>query len=174
MVPTENIGNELFAGQLPSIEDIKVMAGDINSSEYDRSEFLKLFEENKGNDLAIGIGYCIIAQHALAIEHLTKAKASKEQQVFLGDSYLGLLDFDKAIAACDQAIGACSMSGVSQSNPLRANTRAAVGPAVGRDLTASNRPGLTAMSWSGVLSGIRDSRSYGVAFTRGLNGMSSL
>ena len=49
MEPTENIGIELFAGQLPSIEEIKVIAGNVNSSEYDRLKFLEMFEENKAN-----------------------------------------------------------------------------------------------------------------------------
>jgi DNA-directed RNA polymerase subunit alpha len=103
MESNENVGKELFAGQLPSIEDIKVITGDVNSSEYDRLEFLKLCEENQSNKLAAGIGYSIAGQYALAIEHLKKAKASKEQQMFLGDSYMAVLDFDKAIASYDKA-----------------------------------------------------------------------
>ena len=103
MESNENVGKELFAGQLPSIEDIKAIAGDVNSSEYDRSEFLKLIEENQSNKLAVGIGYSIVGQYALAIEHLKKAKASKEQQIFLGNSYLAILDFDNAIASYDKA-----------------------------------------------------------------------
>lgn len=103
MVPNENIGNELFADQLPNIEDIKAMAGVINSSEYNRSEFLNLFEQNQSNHLAIGIGHCIVGQYAQAVERLTKAKPSKEQLLFLGHSHLGLLNFDDAVAAYGQA-----------------------------------------------------------------------
>lgn len=103
MVATENIGTELFAAKLPGLEEIAAILEDVSSSEYNKSELAKQFEQNKKNDLAVGIGLYIVGDYAQAIKRLKKAPAGMEQQLYLGHSYQQLLKFDDAVAAYDQA-----------------------------------------------------------------------
>ena len=103
MMATENIGTELFAAKLPDPESIKAIMETVCSSEYNKSEFAKLFEQNKKMDIAVGIGLYIVGDYSQAVERLKKAPASMEQKLYLGYSYRQLLQFDDAMAAYDQA-----------------------------------------------------------------------
>ena len=101
MASTENIGNELFADQLPSIEQIKAIAGVVNSSEYNRIEFEKQFDQ--GSDIAVGIGLNIVGKFDQAIEQLTKAGDCAEKFLYLGCSYQQMAKYKDAVKAYDKA-----------------------------------------------------------------------
>ena len=103
MAATEKIGSELFGTKLPDPEGIKAIFETVNSSEYNKSEFAKQFEQNKNKDLAVGIGLYIVGDYSQAVERLKKVPIGKEQRLYLGHSYQGLLQFDDAAAAYDQA-----------------------------------------------------------------------
>ena len=120
MVATENISNELFADQLPSISQIGVIAGIVNSSEINMLAFEKQLDN--ASDLAAGVGFNILGQYAKSIERLNKAADSGEKFLFLGWSLCKVDRFDEAVAAFEKAAsnGADELiAGMSKASGLR-------------------------------------------------------
>ena len=104
MVPTDNIGSQLFAEQLPSIEQIKQIGSVVNSSELNKINFEKNFEG--ASDLAAGIGLNIVGKYRQSVERLNKAADCGEKFLFLAWSLTQIHSFDKATEAYDKAAAA--------------------------------------------------------------------
>lgn len=93
---------DLFAGQLPSIEQITRLADSVNSAERNRINFEARLEENLskgGSDaaLAAGIGLYILGRYKEAIEKLKAGKDCKEKFMYLAFALRAMRSFDEVI-----------------------------------------------------------------------------
>ena len=92
----------LFAENLPSLDEIKQLALSVNSSEASQIAFAEQLEPNMSSGsqkiiLAVGIGLHILGRNSDAVAKLQKAKDCKEKFIYLAFALRKLNRFDEAI-----------------------------------------------------------------------------
>jgi DNA-directed RNA polymerase subunit alpha len=92
----------LFADNLPNLDELKQLALSVNSSEASRIAFAEQLEPNMSSGaqkilLAAGIGLYILGRNAEAVAKLQKAKDCREKFVYLAYAQRRLSRFDEAI-----------------------------------------------------------------------------
>ena len=93
---------DLFGETLPSLEQLKTLAGQVHSSEKNRMDFSQQVESHMSDTSkqtlnALGIGLFIIGRNTEAIEKLKKAKDCKEKFIYLAFAQRRTGEFDEAI-----------------------------------------------------------------------------
>jgi DNA-directed RNA polymerase subunit alpha len=93
---------DLFAENLPSIDEIKTLSEFVHCGEANLLKFGEQVESNMGNNgqkarLATGIGLFILGRNAEAIEKLQKALNCKEKFIYLAFALRRAGEFEKAI-----------------------------------------------------------------------------
>ncbi len=99
----------LFADDLPSLEEIRALAEYVNSSEKNRMEFSEQLEENMSRtgqkaSLALGIGLYMLGRNAEAVEKLEKGKDSKEKFLYQAYALRRNKQYDEAIKSLDKSL----------------------------------------------------------------------
>jgi tetratricopeptide (TPR) repeat protein len=102
MEPVTEPGIDLFADELPSMDDIKTLSEFIHSGEANRISFNEQVESNMSRTgqkgcLATGIGLFILGRNAEAAEKLEKGTDCKEKYLYLANALRRTGEFDKAI-----------------------------------------------------------------------------
>ncbi|HEW79807.1 MAG TPA: tetratricopeptide repeat protein [Phycisphaerales bacterium] len=102
MEMTTESGIDLFADNLPSMDEIKRLAEIVHSSESNRIAFSEQLEENLSKTgqnalLAAGIGLFILSRNEEAAGKLKKAKDCKEKFIYMAFALRRTDKFDKAI-----------------------------------------------------------------------------
>lgn len=92
----------LFAEQLPSMEQITKLAEAVNSAEKNKLDFSVRLEENLAEtgpeaSLAAGIGLYILGRYKEAIEKLEQGKDCQEKSIYLAFALRAVRRFDEAI-----------------------------------------------------------------------------
>jgi DNA-directed RNA polymerase subunit alpha len=100
---------DLFAENLPSIDQIKTISNHIHSSEANMLIFVQRLEQNLTQTgakaaLANGIGLAIIGRYKEAVEKLEKAKDCLEKFFFLAKALRRTGQFDRAIEALNKCL----------------------------------------------------------------------
>ncbi|MBA7561838.1 DNA-directed RNA polymerase subunit alpha [subsurface metagenome] len=99
----------LFAENLPSMDQIQQFSNFVNSSEHNRQNFTQQVEENISRTgqqavLATGIGLFILRRYSEAVEKLQKAKDCKEKFIYLASALRRQGQFDQAIENLEKAL----------------------------------------------------------------------
>jgi DNA-directed RNA polymerase subunit alpha len=102
MEPITECEIDLFAGSLPSMDEIENLSNFINSSERNRIAFSEQLEANMSKTspkaaLTVGIGLFILGRDVEAAEKLRRAKACKEKFIYWAFALRRLGNFDEAI-----------------------------------------------------------------------------
>jgi DNA-directed RNA polymerase subunit alpha len=102
MGPVTETEIDLFADELPSMEEIKTLSEFVHSSEKNLIGFNEQVESNMSRtgpkaSLAVGIGLFILGRNAEAAERLAKAKDCKEKLIYLAFALRRIGEFDQAI-----------------------------------------------------------------------------
>jgi DNA-directed RNA polymerase subunit alpha len=102
MKPIAGCEIDLFADELPSMDDIRKLSEFVHSSESNIIAFGELVEANMSKTsakaiLATGIGLFIIGKNAKAIEKLQKAQDCKEKYIYTAFALRRLGQFEQAI-----------------------------------------------------------------------------
>ncbi len=103
MISLADVEIDLFGKQLPSLEELRQLAGYVNGSESRRLAFAGQIENIAGNSLASGIGLVMLGRNADALKSLKRAGDCKEKFVYMSYACCGLEMYDEAIAALDKA-----------------------------------------------------------------------
>ncbi len=93
---------DLFGETLPSLDQLKTLAGHVHSSEKNIMDFSQkveshMSETSKQTAEALGIGLFILGRYAEAIEKLQKAKDSGEKFIYLALAQRRTGEFEEAI-----------------------------------------------------------------------------
>jgi len=96
------MGIDLFADNLPSMDEIKTLSEFVHFSEKNQISFSEQVESNMSKTgqkafLALGIGLFILGRNAEAAEKLAKAKDCKEKFIYLAFALRRMREFEKAI-----------------------------------------------------------------------------
>ena len=102
MEPITEPGIDLFANELPSMDEIKRLSEFIHSGEANLLAFGEQVESNMAKtgqeaSLAVGIGLFILGRNAEAIEKLQKTNDCKEKFIYLAFALRRTGEFDQAI-----------------------------------------------------------------------------
>jgi DNA-directed RNA polymerase subunit alpha len=102
MEPITEPGIDLFAENLPSMDEIKRLSEFVHSGEANLLKFGEQVESNMSRtgqqaSLAAGIGLYILGRNAEAIEKLQKANDCKEKFIYLAFAHRRIREFEKAI-----------------------------------------------------------------------------
>ena len=102
MEPITECEIDLFASNLPSMEEIKKLSEFVRSSEANLIAFREQVEENMSKtgqkaSLAVGIGLFILGRDGEAVKKLRKAKDCKEKFTYLAFALRRMGEFDEAI-----------------------------------------------------------------------------
>ncbi len=102
MEPITEPGIDLFANELPSMDEIKTLSEFVHSGEANQLNFGEQVESNMANSgqkasLAVGIGLYILGRNTEAIEKLQKANDCKEKFIYLAFAFRRMGEFEKAI-----------------------------------------------------------------------------
>ncbi|UCG56092.1 MAG: tetratricopeptide repeat protein [Phycisphaerales bacterium] len=102
MDPTTQPEIDLFADELPSLDDIEKLARAVNSSEANQLGFAEQLEANMGKTspkakLATGIGLFILSRCGEAVAKLEKAQDCEEKFLYTAFALRRLGRFDEAI-----------------------------------------------------------------------------
>jgi len=102
-------GVDLFAEELPSMDELRQLANFVNCSEHEFIKFGKRVEENMSKtdakaSLASGIGLYISGRAAEAVEKLSKAADCEQKYTYLGFSLRRTGQFDEAIANLQKSL----------------------------------------------------------------------
>jgi len=102
MEPITELGIDLFADNLPSMDEIKKLTCFVHSSEANLINFSEQVEANITRTsqkalLAVGIGLFILGRDTKAVEKLQKAKDCKEKFIYLAFALRRMGKFDEAI-----------------------------------------------------------------------------
>ena len=100
---------DLFAENLPSMEEIKTLSEQVHCGEANLLKFGEQVESNLGNNgqkarLATGIGLFILGRNAEAIERLQKAQDCKEKFIYLAFALRRAGEFAQAIENLQQSL----------------------------------------------------------------------
>ncbi|MBA7608204.1 DNA-directed RNA polymerase subunit alpha [subsurface metagenome] len=109
MEPITECKIDLFASNLPSMEEIKKLSEFVRSSEANLIAFREQVEENMSKtgqkaSLAVGIGLFILGRDGEAVKKLQKAKDCKEKFTCLAFALRRMGEFDEAIENLQKAI----------------------------------------------------------------------
>ncbi len=109
MEPTTEPEINLFANELPSMDEIKKLSRLVNSSESNQIAFCEQVEANMSRTgqkacLATGIGLYILGRNAEATEKLEKAKGCKEKFTYLAFALRRTGEFDAAIENLQESL----------------------------------------------------------------------
>ncbi len=109
MEPITEPGIDLFANELPSMDEIKRLSEFIHSGEANQISFGEQVESNMAKtgqkaSLAVGIGLFILGRNAEAIEKLQKATDCKEKFIYLAFALRRIREFEKAIENLQQSL----------------------------------------------------------------------
>ena len=93
---------DLFGETIPTLEQLKILAGQVHSSEKNIEEFSQQVESHMSETAkqaaeALGIGLYILGKNTEAIEKLQKAKDCKEKFIYLAFAQRRIGEFDEAI-----------------------------------------------------------------------------
>jgi DNA-directed RNA polymerase subunit alpha len=110
MESVKGSGIDLFADNLPSLEEIRTLSEAVNSSEKSKADFGDQLEENMSRtgqkaSLALGIGLCILRRNAEAAKRLAKAKDCKEKFLYQGLALRRIGEYDKANKSLGDSLG---------------------------------------------------------------------
>ena len=99
----------LFAENLPSLDEIKQLAIFVNSSETNQITLAEQVEANLSSTstktlLIVGIGLYILGKNADAIVKLQKAKDCKEKFIYLAFALRNLGKYDEAIESLKKSL----------------------------------------------------------------------
>ncbi len=102
MEPITEPGIDLFANELPSMDEIKRLSAFVHSGEANLLKFGEQVESNMSKTgqqacLAVGIGLYILGRNAEAVEKLQKANDCKEKFIYLAFAHRRIREFEKAI-----------------------------------------------------------------------------
>ena len=109
MEPITEPGIDLFANELPSMDEIKTLSEFIHSGEANQISFGEQVESNMGKTrqktcLAAGIGLFILGRNAEAVEKLQNANDCKEKFLYLAFALRRTGEFDQAIENLQQSL----------------------------------------------------------------------
>jgi len=109
MEPITEAGIDLFADELPSMEEIKKLSEFVHSSERSRISFGEQVEANIRRTspravLAVGIGLFIAGRNAEAVEKLEKAEDCKEKFIYRAFALRRMGRFDEAIESLQKSL----------------------------------------------------------------------
>jgi len=98
---------DLFAEELPSLDQLRTLACHVHSSERNLAAFAEQLEANLSktsprNLLAAGIGLYILGRYDQAVEKLQKAVDCKEKYLYLAYAHRKLANFQQAIESLDK------------------------------------------------------------------------
>lgn len=110
MESTTELGIDLFADDLPSMDEIKRLSEHVHSSERNQISFGEQVESNMSRTgqkacLEVGIGLFILGRNAEAAEKLAKAKACKEKYMYLAFALRRVREFDRAVENLQKSLG---------------------------------------------------------------------
>ena len=99
---------DLFADDLPSMEQIRTLSEFVNSSENNQIEFSEQVEENMSRtgqkaSLALGIGLYILGRNAEAAAKLAKGKDCKEKFLYQAYALRRSKQYDEAIKSLNES-----------------------------------------------------------------------
>jgi DNA-directed RNA polymerase subunit alpha len=102
MEPITEPGIDLFANELPSMDEIKTLSEFVHSGEANQLKFGEQVESNMDNSgqkarLVAGIGLFILGRNAEAVEKLQKATDCKEKFIYLAFALRRTGEFEKTI-----------------------------------------------------------------------------
>jgi DNA-directed RNA polymerase subunit alpha len=111
-IPMEQVvetGIDLFGETMPSLDQIKTLAGQVHSSEKNQMDFSRLVESHLAETSkqaldALGIGLYILGRYAEAVEKLQKAKDCKEKFIYLAFAQRRIGEFDEAIKSLQKSL----------------------------------------------------------------------
>ncbi len=102
MGPITEPGIDLFADNLPSMDEIQTLSESIHSGEANLISFNEQVESNMSKtgqnaSLAVGIGLFILGRNAEATQKLAKGNDCKEKFIYLAFALRRMREFEKAI-----------------------------------------------------------------------------
>ena len=103
------VGVNLFADQLPSMEELRTLSHAVHASEASQMKFAQQVEENKSKTsahtaLATGIGLFMLGRYNEAMEKLRKGQDSKEKYMYLAFALRRMRRYDEAIEFLQKAL----------------------------------------------------------------------
>lgn len=109
MEPIVGFEIDLFAGTLPSMDEIKKLSEFVHSSESNKMAFAEQLEANMAKTpaktvLAVGIGLYILGRNDEAAAKLQKAKDCKEKFIYLAFALRRTDKFDEAIECLQKSL----------------------------------------------------------------------
>ena len=109
MGPITEPGIDLFADNLPSMDEIKTLSEFIHSGEANRLSFNEQVESNMSKSgqkasLALGIGLFILGRNEEAAKKLAKGNDCKEKFIYLAFALRRLGKFEKAIESLQKSL----------------------------------------------------------------------
>lgn len=108
-----DVGIDLFAEEVPSLDGLKQVSTFVHSSERNREAFRDEIEENMSRAdgqacLSVGIGLYILGQYAEAVDKLEKGKDCEQKFIYLAYALRKLGRFSEAIENLEKSLKACS------------------------------------------------------------------
>ncbi len=109
MESTAQLDIDLFADELPSLENIEKLSSSVQASERNVLAFTGSIEEHIGSSsqktlLPIGIGLCILGRWEEAIDKLDKVKDCREKFVFMARALRAAGRYDEALKSFDKSL----------------------------------------------------------------------
>jgi len=109
MEPITEPGIDLFANELPSMDEIKRLSAFVHSGEANLLKFGEQVESNMSRtgqqaSLAAGIGLYILGRNAEAVDKLQKATDCKEKFIYLAFALRRIGEFDEAIENLEKSL----------------------------------------------------------------------
>ncbi|MHC4119555.1 MAG: tetratricopeptide repeat protein [Planctomycetota bacterium] len=109
MEPVTKSEIDLFADNVPSMEEIRTLSESVNSSEKSQMDFREQLEEKMSKtgqkaSLALGIGLSILGRHAEAAKKLAKGKDCMEKFLCMAAALRRIGEFDRAIESLQKSL----------------------------------------------------------------------
>ena len=109
MGPVTETEIDLFADNLPSMDEIKTLSEFIHSGEKNQLDFNEQVESNMSRtgqkaSLAVGVGLFILGRYAEAAGKLAKGNDCKEKYIYLAFALRRLGEFEKAIEKLQKSL----------------------------------------------------------------------
>ena len=102
-------GIDLFADNLPSMDQIRTLSESVNSSEKSQMDFNEQLQANMSRtgqkaSLALGVGLLILGRYAEAAKKLAKGKTCKEKLLCEAFALRRIGEFDQAIESLKESL----------------------------------------------------------------------